>query len=377
MRKKITLSLITIFVISLFIMQGCGKKEETEVIKIGAILPLTGNLSSLGEKERRMLKFSEKVINDKNIIDHNIKIEIQDAQFKPALAANIANKFVTNNIKYVTSSTTPLSSAVTPIFEKNNIITFIHSMTNSLLVNTKLAMRIYPSIYDEIECISQWLIDNNKENAVVFSLRLKSEWSTLWIDNFKRKNPKIEIQNEEYELNNLDIKNILSKVKTFNPEYILLLGYGNEYPTLLKQIAEMRIEAKIIGNIGFAYSGTRESAEAMKNLDILKGSYFPFMRINMNSDIFINLNKLYKSQYNNSILEEPGALYFYDTLMLLVNTINEVGNEPTKIRNYIINEIKSYNGVTGRINFLQNGDVTVPLVMAEYVEGGKIKIIGK
>ena len=376
MRKILSITLVAAIIFSVFSFQGCSKKGEN-VIKIGAILPLTGSLSSLGEKENRMLIFSEKIINDKKIIKAKIELDIQDAQFKPALSATIAHKFVGLNIKYVISSTTPLSAAAIPIFEQNGVVTFVHSMTNSLLINTRLALRIYPSIYDEIACISKWLKGTKKKNIKIFVLRLKSEWSALWVDKFKENNQEIKIMGDEYVLNNLDVKNVLSKAKIFNPDYILLLGYGNEYPSLLKQIIESKLNAKIIGNIGFAYSGTIESAKSMNNLNILKGSYFPFMKINMNSAYFKTLNELYESQYQTSILDEPGALYLYDTLMLLVKSIKAVGNKPTKIRNYLVNDIKTYTGITGNINFLENGDVQIPLVMAKYTEGGKIEIIGE
>lgn len=346
-----------------------------EVIRVGAILPLTGQLASLGEKEARMLKFSQKIFNEYYSDQFKIDIELQDAQFKASLAANIAHKYNSSGINYITVSTTPLASAVLPITEKNNMLTIIHSMTNSLLDSTNYAIRIYPSISDEINCLGEWLKSQSVSKA--FVLKLNSEWSDLWVNSFKGKYSEIELIVENYELNDLDIKNILSKVKKEKSNYIILLGYGNEYPIIIKQIKEMQIGSQIVGNIGFAYSGAKESAINMKIPDLLFDTYFPFMQINLESKEFIDLSKEYEKLFNKSILEEPGALYFYDSMALLLKAIKNKKITPEQIKKYWVNELLEYDGITGKIIFKKNGDIQVPLTMAKYNKDLEIVFINE
>lgn len=369
--RIIILFLIISFASSFLLFNGCGKKEE-DVIKIGAVLPLTGNLSSLGEKENRMLKFIEYYIN-KNKISSRLVIDVQDAKGDPKLATSIAQKFVADNVNYIIVSTTPLSAAALTVLEKNKKTTIIHSMTNSLLNNTELAVRIYPSIFDEIECINNFL--KNKSLSRIFFLRVKGEFSELWVQNFRASNPEIIINDEEYSLTNLDLKNVVPKIKSFKPQYIIMLGYGSEYPQLLKQFKEFKITIPVISNIGFAYSGNRESAEKMKNLSLLENIVFPLMKIDKNDKLFMRLDSLYFDMYNKSIMEEPGALYYYDTIILLIKYLSEELQNQNSFRNYLANKIKKYNGLTGEIEFLANGDTKMKLMAAYLLNGTEIEFL--
>ena len=50
--KRLQVQFLLVFVLgSLFLINGCTKKEP-ETIKIGVILPLTGNLSEVGENAK-------------------------------------------------------------------------------------------------------------------------------------------------------------------------------------------------------------------------------------------------------------------------------------------------------------------------------------
>lgn len=363
MKKNIfiVIMLVVAFFTSLFVFNGCAKKEDN-VLKIGAILPLTGNLASLGEKENRMLKFIETYVNGKKLFPKKLIIDVQDAKGDAKISATIAQKFVTQNIDYTIVSTTPLSAAVVPILERNKKVTIIHSMTNSLLNNTELAVRIYPSINDEVDCISLWLSDKLPDK--IYFLRVKGEFSELWVKIFRDKNTSIISQDEEYTLTNLDLKNIAPKIKRFNPEYIILLGYGSEYPQLLKQLKEYKITSKILSNIGFAYSGNKEAAEKMNNLSLLQNVIFPFMQINKNDKLFQELDSLYYQKYGREFFEEPGALYYYDTVMLLLKYMSFKSNNTIGFRKFLAEEVRQYKGLTGEIVFNKNGDVKISLAPA-------------
>jgi len=369
--KIVIITLLLSFLTSLIIFNGCGKKEEK--IKIGAILPLTGNLASLGEKESRMLKFIEYYINENKTFNPKIRIDIQDAKGDAKLAANIAQKFVIDGLEYVLISTTPLSAAALPILEKNNKVTIIHSMTNSLLNNTKHAVRIYPSIYDEILCLNKWF--ETKQFSKIFILRVRGEFSEIWVKEFKKSNPNIDIKDEEYTLTNLDIKNIISKIKIFSPNSIILLGYGSEYPQLLRQLKEFKIETLIYSNIGFAYSGNKEAAEKMNSLSLLQDIIFPMINIDVKDKHFKELDSLYFKKYNRSFLEEPGAIYYYDTIILLLEYLSSKNSKANEFRNFLANEKQKYIGITGEMKFLENGDTRIQLIPAKYNNNNQIQLI--
>ena len=364
--------IIVIVVFAGVVLQQNKQGNQEKEFNVGVILPLTGNLAILGENEFRLLKTAEAVINESRKDKTRIHLMVEDAAFNPTKAAAVANLFMSKGIPVVMVSTTPLAAPVVPIVEQKGGLTVVHSMTNALLKNTKTALRIYPSIKDEIDTIGHWL-RSLPQTASIFALRLDTEWSLRWVEEFRKEYPDLHLFDETYSLQQLNIRNILPKIAEQKPTHILLLGYGQEYPTLLKQIREYELQLPIIGNIGFAYAGTRKSAEAANSIDLLTGCVFPFLNIDYRNSDFVRLQESYSQTYGQDVLSEPGALYFYDTLALIAHAIDEVGTDPGAIRTHILSKQNPYDGITGKICFMSNGDTSVELNMARYGTDGKIE----
>lgn len=370
--KKGILSLISLLLVfSLAVaflgFTGCSKKsKEKKVIKIGAILPLTGNLAALGENEKNVLLLAQREINKQHILGSRLLLVFEDAS-TPTNAASATNKLVAEGVRIILVSTTPLAAATIPIADSADALTVVHSMTNRLVNQGKLVLRIYPSILDEIQTLGTWFEKEGITSLAI--LRLKSEWSSKWVQEFHKNYPKVKIWEEEYEMGKFEqIRNLLLKIKSYHPQALLLLGYGNSYPVILQKIRETRIETEIYGNIGFTYASTKIEAKKIKEPFILDNCKFPIFEIPLTSPEVKRLEKEYSDNFHSSLLEEPGALYFYDTLMLLSKTIVKVGLKPKAIKHYII-EQRLYQGITGHIYFLSNGDVEIPLRMATYKNG--------
>lgn len=366
--------IIVIVVFAGVVLQQNKQGNQEKEFNVGVILPLTGNLAILGENEFRLLKTAEAVINESRKGKTRIHLMVEDAAFNPTKAATVANLFMSKGIPVVMVSTTPLAAPVVPIVEQKDGLTVVHSMTNALLNNTRTALRIYPSIKDEIDTIGYWLRSLPK-TASIFALRLDTEWSLRWVEEFRKEYPDLSLLDETYSLQQLNIRNILPKIAEQKPTHILLLGYGQEYPMLLKQIREHELQLPIIGNIGFAYAGTRKSAEVADSMDLLTGCVFPFLNIDYRNSDFVRLQESYSQTYGQDVLSEPGALYFYDTLALIAHAIDEVGTDPGAIRTHILSKQNPYDGITGKICFMSNGDTSVELNMARYGTDGKIKFL--
>jgi len=387
LKLRFLCTFLTLFLVLSLIVEGCGKKEEKEeaksatkrkvaqkaseekVIKIGAILPLTGKLAWLGEEEKDIIEFAMNRMKQKYALTLEVKFE--DAKSFPKEAASAANKLLASGYKIILVSTTPLASAIIPINENGGALTVVHSMTNKLVQQGELVIRIYPSINDEIIAIGPWL---NKFFKIAF-IKFKSEWADLWVSNFLDTFPNHEILEEDYDLQNLNIKNILIKIKSWQPDIIFLLGYGSEYPIILKQIREIGIDSKLAGNISFLYSGFMKKIQKIGlPVEYFNKVVFPGPSINLESSTFKKLADQFKREYKKSILTEPTALYFYDTIEILCIAIKNVGEKPTKIKDYVTT-VKKFNTLTGEIIFKDNGDVAIPLKLFTYQNGRLIPYV--
>jgi branched-chain amino acid transport system substrate-binding protein len=88
------LTIISIIMASLIIFSiGCSNKEEKE-IKIGAILPLTGDNASYGIALKKGMDLAIDEINEKRINGKKLDVVFEDSQSDPQKAVNAFNKLV-------------------------------------------------------------------------------------------------------------------------------------------------------------------------------------------------------------------------------------------------------------------------------------------
>ena len=91
--KKVLLGLVLALGLA-----ACGdkaespKENEKPVVKIGVILPLSGNSADVGNMAKKTIMMAQEEIPSTSKYEY--KFIIEDDQFKSAITANIVNKFV-------------------------------------------------------------------------------------------------------------------------------------------------------------------------------------------------------------------------------------------------------------------------------------------
>lgn len=361
---------------SALVLHAFRPKPEDASITIGVILPMTGPLAALGQNEAKLLQATALVLNQGRADSQKVTFKIEDAALDAKRAATIANLFASQKISIVMGSTTPLAAPVLPITEESGQLMIVHSMTEALLDNTRLALRIYPGIQDEVRTIGKWL-SAQPGRHLVYALRLDSEWSAKWVADFRLHFPSIGLDDETYTLQDINVRDALAKAADKKPTHLLLLGYGQEYPSILRQVKEARLDVPILGNIGFAYAGTVGASQKATSQDLLQGCLFPFLDLNESSEEYTALAVIYRQEFNADPLQEPTALYFFDTTRMVLKAIDAVGPNPEAIRSHILTQQNPYSGVTGKIRFTPDGNSSVDLTMAKYDSGASIRFLDK
>lgn len=128
-------------------------KVETKEIKIGAMLPLTGDGALYGEMARKAIELGLEEINAKGgIKGKNLSVIYEDTQFNPKIATQAAQKLIT--IDKVLVIIGPMASncflPVAPIAEKNKVILISPSATSHVITDAGdyIFRTIVSDIYD-------------------------------------------------------------------------------------------------------------------------------------------------------------------------------------------------------------------------------------
>jgi len=367
----IAIAVMLVLIIGIIVwQQQQPAQQEEKVVKIGAILPLTGDLAFMGEFEKNGMLVAEEIFKDKNF-----KIIFEDSRGKASDGVSAANKLINiDNVQFIISSTTGVSRSVASLLNSGNFILFALCMDPTIQNESKYIFRSYYGMEEEANTILEYfkILKENKSSDLgdgVSILHVNhqgalQQTNDYFIPGFKKLGIPIQFV-ESYEFSQRDFKDIITKIKSKNIKYLILIGYGFLYPTILKQFQEYEILDKItvVGGWGFIIR---------KNIpvNLLERTIvaLPEVVIRKN-DMYNEFAILYVKMFN----KQPNfdATLAFENIRLILD--NFYGLEKTNFEQGIDRLINSkFFSSLGEAKFDNNGRLIIPMTIGVF-KGGEVK----
>lgn len=352
--------------LSVGLVTGCGPATQgpltisEEVIKIGYIGPLTGDLASIGQDEKSTVEmfFEENPV----IAGKKVEMIYEDAQCNAQKAASAAEKLVNvDKVQLILGagcSGETLGAA--PIVERGKVVLF-SSVSTSPEITTAgdYIFRNAPSDTTSTDVMSEILSQKYKKVALITQ---NNDFSQAYRNALK---PKLAVAgvelvvDEAFNTGTTDFKTILQKVKDSGAEALANVpGETSPGGFITKQARELGIELPIYGPDGI--SGT-EYFDIAK--DAAEGTIIVIVAADKSrSDVQAFLDKFHQKVGHDSVAEAY-MLLTWDRLNIIKNAIEAVGYDGTKIKDYLYG-METYKGLGGDTKFDSNGDSSIlPNVM--------------
>jgi ABC-type branched-subunit amino acid transport system substrate-binding protein len=369
------LALVVFTALSLLFTSACRKEEpaKNQLIKVGVILPLTGNLSWLGQPEDFTLNYFSK--NKMKV--PNIEFIVEDSRGEPKTGVNAANKLLsTDKIDILITSTTIVSYAVSPLTETNKIPNFVLSMDPTIPEEYNSVFRIFDNVRQESKILCDYIIENKdkfktKKVAAIYIKVPELEKSILnFISPTLEKNGFEIGLTESYTFATTIFDNIAAKIQNYSPDIIIIMGFGNTYPGLIKSLHsyELLKKTQIFGGLGFLEVPLDFSREYLEGITFVAPKFVVKSKNSVFDEKFVGE---FEKKFNRHVTFDAG--YIYDTLILIEAFINDMVKEKKDIDLNNLKEFYSrigeFNGFTGKISLLKNGDANVELELVKYKNG--------
>ncbi len=348
-----------------------GQMKNTSVadkpIKIGVILPLTGNAANYGEQLKQGIDIALKQINE-TPEGRKIEVVYEDNQFDPKQGLSAYQKLVKfQSIRYLVTFGGNVCPVINPRVQEDLVVNFATGC-NTLDFKDPFSynFRFDVAESEASNALVSYMNTTIKPKKVAL-LYLNNDWGTIVAETIKKAlaNEKIEIIAEEkFNDGSLDVRNQLAKIKAVQPDAIFFLSLSNFTPVLLKQVKELGIKTPLFTNIsiqnqevinnaggnaeGIAYSAPKlEQAETSRNV--------PF----------------------NAAFPDPNSRNFaswgFDSIHLFADAFNAVGENPEKVADYL-HQVKNYAGAFGVINYDVHGELKLNYVIKTIKDGKFVEI---
>jgi branched-chain amino acid transport system substrate-binding protein len=289
-----------------------------DTLKLGIPLPLTGTNAKFGEIEKKSYEIAQDEINAKGgIKGKKIVLEFEDSQGKPEISRSIVERLI--DVKkqpvifgeYSSSS----SKAIAAVAEERKIpYMVVTGATDDITQqNYKYVFRMNPSNAYYATGFMSFLkaVVKPKSIAILYE---SSDFGTSGAEDMVNQAQKEGIKvlvKEQYEKGAVDFKPILSKVKAAKPDVIYMVSYVMDAALLMRQIKELRIDAKLYagGAAGFAIPEFIENAKEASALVVTATLWSPQVKYSGSKEFAEKYKKLYKDYPSYHGAEAYSALY--------------------------------------------------------------------
>ncbi len=388
MKKARVLSCILAAAMLVVPLAGCSQEEEPgtdtsgglEPVIIGGLAPLTGTVSQYGVAVNNAVQMAVDDINENGGIlggrkikyvykdekgdaqeattaysalveNENIVALIGDVTSAPCKA--VAAKAAADNMPMLTPSGT--DAEITEIGENVFRTCFIDPYQGELMANyaaKKLNAKTAAVLYDNGDPYSTGI-------ALAFEEAAKTEGMTV-------------TNMEGYATKSTDFKAQLTRIKSSNPDVLLLPVYYNDVALIVKQIKQLGIESILLGADGWdgvAAQLTDEESRSVVNGNAYFCSQYSASSTDPELQSFL---KEYKEKYGL----EPNmfAVLGYDSMHIMAEAINKAGT--TEDPDAIIEALKqtNYKGLTGTTTFDEKRNPVRDAIITSF-ENGNYKVI--
>jgi branched-chain amino acid transport system substrate-binding protein len=367
LKSSSALAIISILLASLMVFSfGCVKKEEKE-IKIGAILPMTGDAAKYGIWAKNGMDMAVEEINRAGGINgKKLKLEIQDSKTSPTEAVNAMHFLLTTSRPIAVFTTlTSVSKALIPITEKEKIILFANSTLPGITESGKYVFRNVANLAGDIPVAIDYCVEKmgKKPVGIIWRNDDFGVWgSTKFKELYESKGGQV-TASESFEPKTDDFKTPIVKIAKGKPAIVYVLAYS-EAGMIIKQARELGHKWQFVG---ITTLGDPEVSRIAGST--LNGAIFTESAFDPKSDN--ERIKAYQVEYQRRYGErsEVWAATFYDAVKIFAMAAQKTGNDADKLREALIN-VKDFPGISGNTTFLPNGDVIKP-VNLKTIKNGK------
>lgn len=346
-----------LIILSILLLSPYAQGESpSEKLKIGLILPLTGDAASVGEAIKNgVLLAHSKLPHDTR---EKLELVFEDDSLLPRKAVSAFNKLITvDGIDIVINYSSGTGKALSPIAEKRKVPLIAFASDPGVVKDRTYVFNLWVTPEREVNV----LLPEIKKHGYKKISRVTSvhAWSFTMKHTFDRlnKGTVVVALDDEYELTNKDFKPYLSKLSAYKDTDAIfaILNHGH-IGVFAKQARQMGISIPIFGF---------EMFEDVHEVEVSEGALVSQWYVN-GDDPPAWFLKEYKSRFPDaSLYAAPNG---YDALMLIAKAIGD-GVKPDGLKTFL-HGLQGYSGALG--NYSASGDnrFTLPAAVKIVTEDG-------
>ncbi len=329
-----------------------------DVIKLGGLAPLTGTYTEYGVGFKIGFQMAIDEINAAGGINgHTFEIDVKDSEGDPVTSTTLATQFAEDDavMALLGDFSSGACKANAEICDLYGIVQL--SPTASAADYAAMSPYCFGIMgRQDVEApfLAKYIVKKYLGAETVGVIRVDSDWGLSSYSNFEKKALEEGIQivaHETYQTGETDFSSIVTKVRSANPDLLVVLDQGNSVAAIFNQADSDGWDVK---HVALGPGTSQQLVDQLLNPDNLI----------VTSPFFFDEGNAELMKWRDAFMSESGfaptihPACAYDCVYLIAEAVKAIGEgEITRdaIREALQNV--SYTGLTGNIKFTPDGDI--------------------
>lgn len=355
-------------VLILLVLYFTNERPDRDYILVSANVPLTGDLGVYGEYVRDGANMAYSELKEQYPSVPEIKFDWQDNRGDLRDTVSVFQRQNIDKPDLYISALKPQTAAITELVTTENIPHFTWILDVLINPNSDNNLRNWVNFKQEAEVFVNYL--ENKEFEKIYIIYANTdaadeEYEGIVRPALVKKGIKNEnIVSESFNLDRTDFRDIATKIKQFNPDFIIINGF---IPHLVSMVKDFR-------NFGIIQNGnTIASLDMLDTAQLLSDWEIEGIVVAAPSYLIEKTEKInqWESRFESIYNRKPTYhdAYAYDMVKVILEAAQNI-NFPAVSKDWI-NEIRNTEtiGITGEIKFDEDGSSITPMFPAVYRNG--------
>ena len=371
--KKLIWTVVILAVVALFGGRAWWlyqhKETDANVIKIGAILPLSAFDPDLIQRNLIGIRQAEADINDSGILENKkIKILVEDGKHEAKSTASAFHKLLAQDVKaFLIFGDAPTYYVKSLIDENKLPIINIFSSDTSLI---KKSPYIFGAGISNEQSVAKMVdfIAQNPNLKKIAVIKIKNNYGE---DNLRalkealsRKNADIvAVESVKYE--DLEARPVVEKILAQHPDAVIVWSFGPSQISAFKRLKEARYEGYVLSDFTFDNESVYGSLPSNG-----EGVYYTMVDYNL-----ARAPKLVKKMQDNGVKANLSTVLGYAVVEIMADAIRRGGTKSAEIRQALLH-INNFDTVLGPVSYSPDGQMLLNrLVIKQMLPNGTKKVI--
>jgi len=316
---------LSVILIGAFCMLGLipSGVSASDTVKVGIVLPLTGDQAKFGEIEKKSFDLALEEINAAGGINgKKLELIMEDDTGRPEVGRSVVEKLITKDKVVMIGGgySSSVTYAVAGVCQQNKMPFLVNTGSADKITTSgwDYVFRLNPPVSHYADSVKTLLAEKIQPKTVAI-LHENSLFGTKGAQSFAEicdeAGYKVVLK-EGYEHGGIDFKPVLIQIKQLNPDIVYMVSYIMDASLLMKQAKELKLTPKMFigGAAGFTLPEFAENSG-------------------------IASEKVISATLWHQVLPFPGAMDYYNKFVARFNTPTEYHGAEAYAACYVIADV--------------------------------------